>query len=105
MATDLSDVASAKILTTTADEEITLDPAGVYILSNNGTQDVFFSTDGSTVVANTNTLVGQGMLPKQGTIFGLALWLADVATLKIRSAAATVQVTISRAAFIPATER
>lgn len=105
MATDLFAIASAKILTTVTDEEVILDPAGVYVLSNNGAQDVYFSTDGSTVVADTNTLVGQGLLPKQGTIFGFGMWLAGVEILKIRSVATTSQVTISRAAFIPARER
>lgn len=103
---DLTAVNSAKISASTGDTELTLDPAGEYLLqAESGSQDIYFSTDGSDVVTDTNTLVGQGILPKVGTTKGEPITIAGVAALKVKTAAASAAMTITRAGSFPATER
>lgn len=95
-----------KILVSVTEGEFILDESVVYLLQAvSGSQDIYFSTDGSAVVANTNTLVGQGILPKVATTKGEPIKISGVATLKAKTAAAGAVMTITRAGSVPAEER
>jgi hypothetical protein len=107
MASDMTTDASGKFaVTDAAAVEITLNPSGVYGIHNVVGDVCYFSTNGETPELSTATKAGHGIIQDVSTVFGEAVILSGVSTLKfLNDTGETSKIVITRRGFVPAWER
>jgi hypothetical protein len=107
MASDMTSDASGKFsVDDSAAVEITLDPSGVYELSNIAADILYFSTNGDTPELSTATKVGHGIVQAVASIFGKPVVLSGVAILKLLNDTGESSIAVLvRRGFVPAWRR
>ena len=107
MASDMTSDASGKFsVTDAAVVEVTLNPSGVYQVSNIAADILYFSTNGETPELSTATKVGHGIIAAVAVIFGKPVELSGVATLKLLNDTGETSIAVvTRRGFVPAWRR